>query len=297
MAHHHQILARLYPLLRITKAIGRPLGLTSSDRLRVLLYHDVAPYEESQFAAQLDWLRRTWTFVTPERFGAMMLGNEPIRGFNLLLTFDDGLASNRVVAEKVLNPLGIRALFFVVSDFTSIHDYQEARRFISKHIWPGTQADDLPEHWYNMGWHDLEALLEQGHSIGGHTRTHARLSRIHSEEGLVHEIVASANTVEERLGAPVEHFAYTFGDLGSFSENALAVASLRFRFVYSGLRGENTCGVSPFTLRRDAITAQYSTALVGAFLEGAADFYYAGRCYQLGSWVRTIDGTLPHPSS
>jgi peptidoglycan/xylan/chitin deacetylase (PgdA/CDA1 family) len=215
----------------------------------------------------------------------MISGDEPIQGQNLLLTFDDGFASNRVVAEEILNPMGIRALFFAVSDFVALEDREEARHFIAKNIQPGSSADKLPSHLINMRWTDLEALLEQGHCVGGHTRTHTRLSQINTESDLEREIISSADTLEKRLGVPIEHFAYTFGDIASFSEKALAIAKSRFRFIYSGLRGDNTFGVSPLALRRDAVNAHDSTALLGAFLEGLADLHYVQSRAELDSWL------------
>lgn len=285
MSPHHHLLAGTYYPLAFAKAIGRPLGLASPDSLRVLLYHDVGPQEGAHFAAQLRWLARNWTFVTAERFAAMVSGVEPIRGRNLLLTFDDGFASNRMIAEQVLNPMGIRALFFVVSDFVALENREEARQFLARHIRPGCHVDEFPAHLWNMGWADLEALLEQGHCVGGHTRTHARLSQMSTERDLEREIIASADTLAHRLGVSIEHFAYTFGDLASFSDKALAVARRRFRFIYSGLRGDNARGVSPFALWRDAATAQDSMSLLGAYVEGAADFRYARARAQLARWV------------
>lgn len=282
---HHRVLAGSYHPVKLSRSIGRQLGLTSASRLRVLLYHDVAPQDQAHFGAQLRWLARSWRFVSAEQFEAMASGTEPIRGHNLLLTFDDGFASNRLVAEQVLSPLGIRALFFVVSDFVAVADRDEARHFIARQIYPGLRADELPAHWCNMGWTDLEALLEQGHSIGGHTCTHARLSQIDSEPDLEREIVASADTLAHRLGVPVEHFAYPFGDLASFSEKALAVARRRFRFIYSVLRGDNAAGVSAFALRRDAAAARDPLSLVGAFVEGAADCPYRRSRAQLSEWA------------
>jgi hypothetical protein len=43
--------------------------------------------------------------------------------------------------------------------------------------------------------------------------------------------------------------------------------------------------VSPFAVRRDAVTARDSTALLGAFLEGVADFRYARSHARLAAWV------------
>jgi peptidoglycan/xylan/chitin deacetylase (PgdA/CDA1 family) len=283
-ALHHRVLAAAYPVVKAAKAIGRPFGLARRHPLRVLIYHDVAPEDEARFAAQLRWLARSWRFVSVEQFAALVSGEEPVQGRNLLLTFDDGFASQRRVAEQVLNPMGIQALFFAVSDFVCITDRSEARDFISRNIYPHLRTVDLPVHWYNMGWSDLEALLEQGHSVGGHTLTHAKLSTIAAEADLAREIVDSANTLARRLGTPVEHFAYTFGDIGSFSARALAVARRRFRFIYSGLRGDNA-GAPSWTLRRDAASAKDPLWLLGAYVEGAADFHYARSRDQLASWA------------
>ncbi len=292
MSIHHDILTATYYPLKWAKAVVRSVGLSTSNRLRVLLYHDIPPGEQSRFAEQLRWLAQTWTFVTPEHFSSMVSGEVPIRGFNLLLSFDDGFASNRLVAEQVLNPIGIRALFFVVSDFVSFEDREEARRFIAKNIYPGSCAEELPAHWTNMKWGDLEALLEQGHCIGSHTRTHARLSQIDDRAELEMEIVSSADELEKRLNEPINHFSYTFGDLGSFSQDALDVARRRFRFVHSGLRGDNSKSLHPLGLRRDSSAFQdahlnykiFSNSLLGAFLEGGADFKYARDCALLDSW-------------
>jgi peptidoglycan/xylan/chitin deacetylase (PgdA/CDA1 family) len=175
---HHQVLAASYYPLKLAKAVGRALRLCFPNRLRVLLYHDIAPHEQANFATQLRWLAKTWNFISPERFESMASGAETIQGSNLLLTFDDGFASNRMMAEKVLNPMGIKAVFFVVSDYVDMKDPVEPLAFITKHIYPERAAQSIPEHWRNMTWDDLSYLLDTGHTIGAHTRTHARLSEL-----------------------------------------------------------------------------------------------------------------------
>jgi peptidoglycan/xylan/chitin deacetylase (PgdA/CDA1 family) len=284
MRWSRSVIPAAYYAVKAAKTVGRRLRLASPDSLRVLLYHDIAPAEEAHFASQLRWLAQSWNFLTPERFAAVVGAQEPLRGRNLLLSFDDGFASNRRVAERILQPLGIRALFFVVSDFVALQNREDARQFIARHIQPGVVAATLPDHLYNMGWSDLEALLEQGHCIAAHTRTHARLSLLSGEAELEREIITSADTIAQRLGIPVDHFAYTFGDLASFSPQALAVARRRFRFIYSGLRGDNAPGVSPLALRRDAAGPADSFATLGAYLEGAIDLRYARSRAQLAEW-------------
>ena len=285
MALHHRLIAGAYRVHGIGRAAGRSLGLVPGNSLRVLTYHDVAPADEAQFAAQLRWLAQTWRFVSAPQFATMMSGDEPIRGRNLLLTFDDGFASQRGVAERVLAPMGIHALFFVVSDFVSLQERAAARQFIAQHIHPGLALEQIPEHRFNMGWSDLAALLEQGHEIGAHTRTHVRLSTIAAEAELEREIIGSADTLAHRLSVPIDHFAYTFGDLASFSPRALSIARRRFRWIYSGLRGDNARGASPFAVRREAVNADDPLNLVGAYVEGLADFGYARSRARYARWI------------
>jgi peptidoglycan/xylan/chitin deacetylase (PgdA/CDA1 family) len=294
MAFHHQILAGAFYPIRSINAVGQALGLMSPNQLRVLLYHDIAPSDQPKFKAQLQWLMKTWSFVSLQKFEAMVTGYEPICGRNLLLTFDDGFSSNRVVAEEVLNPLGIKALFFVVSELVDAKDKTEARKLIAANVCPGNNPHALPVHWSNMNWGDLEALLEQGHGVGGHTGTHKRLADVSSMVELEREIVASAQKLEQRLGLTIDHFAYTFGDLASFSEDALILAKRQFRFVYSGLRGDNARGASPFSLFRDSAASQdsalnykvFGNRLLGSILEGAADGRYARDRSTLDMWNR-----------
>ena len=285
MSLKHHLLAAAYPSLRLSNALLHQIGTKPPGRLRVLLYHDIAPHEEERFAAHLRWLARSWRFVDPQKFAAMVSGEEPVKEGNLLLTFDDGFASNRLVAEKVLNPMGIRALFFIVSSFVEISGKDDQRAFIARSIYPDMDPAAIPEHWGNMDWNDLNYLLETGHTIGAHTATHARLSQIAQADELEAEIVGSADVLEQKLGVEVEHFAYTFGNLASFSPLALAVARNRFRFIYTGLRGDNAHGVLPWALRRDAMKPTDSLALAGALLEGGADFHYARDLTTLESWA------------
>lgn len=249
------------------------------------MYHDIAPQEHEDFERQLVWLSRHWKFISPEKFAAVISGKEEIQNSSLLLTFDDGFASNLAVAQKILNPMGIKALFFVVSDLVAIEDREEARQFIVRHVHPGLSMEKLPPYLNNMKWSDLEFLLDQGHTIGAHTRSHARLSEISSSEGLKDEIVSSADILGNHLGVHIEHFAYTFGDLDSFSYQALQTAQKRFLYVYSGLRGNNVNGTSSFAIRRDVLTPTDPHALVGTFLEGGADFLYRSSLNHLEAWV------------
>ena len=284
MTVFHHILAIGHKPLRCGNAIGRRVGVKPSGSLRVLIYHDIPLGEQEKLAVQLRWLAREWRFVSADQYAAMVEGDEPIQGRNLLLTFDDGFISNRWVADAVLSPLGIRALFFVATDFIDFEDSDASRGFVTQRLWPGVGLANVPAHWRNMNWNDLRALLEDGHTIGAHTRSHARLSELKTEAELVAEIVASGDRLESELGVRIQHFAFPFGNLASFSPTALSVARRRFSFIHSGLRGDNVKALSPWLVRRDAISPRDTLNLVGALLEGGADFLYARDVAKLDVW-------------
>jgi peptidoglycan/xylan/chitin deacetylase (PgdA/CDA1 family) len=292
MSFHHRLLASAYRPLKFARDAHSLVRPRSGDRLRVLLYHDIAGASQARFAAQLRWVGHRWRFVAPDEFADMASGRVPIVGRNVLLTFDDGFATDRVVAEQVLEPLGIRALFFVVPNFVDCVEPEEARRFVAQRIRPGSDASNLPSHLGNMAWSDLVALLDNGHGIGAHTRSHAKLSALAGEQ-LVDEIVGGADLLASRLGVPIDHFAFPFGNLTSFSPAALRIARERFLMIYSGLRGDNAGRVSTTVLRRDAVPPTASPALVGSLLEGGADFHYGRQRHQLDAWERQ---TVASPS-
>ena len=249
----------------------------------MLIYHDIAPCDEDKFARQIDWLSKHWAFITPSVFDEVMSGKKQLEQNSLLLTFDDGFFSTRIVVEKILNPRDIQALFFIVSDFYDISDIRSARELIAANMYPDQDIDTLPLHLKNMGKNDLEYLIDHGHMIGAHTATHARLSAIPKTD-LQQEIVKSADKLEQDLGITVNHFAFTFGDLASFSSSALSVARDRFKFVFTGMRGNNNQNTPHWAIRRDSMQSTDSLMLSGAFLQGAADPIYKKSLTQYHNW-------------
>jgi len=294
MPFRYQLLTILSPFFSIVRKIGLMIGVVSKNRLRVLAYHDIPESEEIAFMSHMTWLKENWNIVTPAEFEMMILGTKPIIGDNVLITFDDGFISNKLIAEKILNPLEIKAIFFVISDFVEIKNKRKSYKFASNQIVPGSNINDIPKNWENMQWGDLAALIEQGHTIGCHTKTHARLSDCPSKDELEMEIIRSAEKISNKLEVDINHFAFTFGDINSFSRDALKVAKSKFDFIYSGIRGVNLGKVSPFAIRRDAVAYQlkdnncrlFNKKLLSVFLNGFLDFLYRPARETIDRWCK-----------
>jgi len=272
------------------RAIHLARSLISQDkntRLRVLLFHDIPKDSHGLFQQKLEFLSKRWNFIRVQDFGDYLEGKTMLRGDNLLLSFDDGFRSNRLVAEEILNPMGIKALFFVVSEFINLTNQEDQIKFIKTNLYPQCRDQELPENLSEMkslSYEDLSYLIDAGHTIGCHTATHSDLSKITDKKHLTHEIVDSANSLEKELGIKIEHFSFGFGNVSFFNKSALQIARSRFPYVYTGMRGDNARSMNPWAIRRDTIAIDDSFHLMGSLLEGVADFRYKKDLNTYESW-------------
>lgn len=279
---HHFFLIFLYLFWVIIEAMLSKLNLISCNRLRVLLYHDIPPHLYLNFEKQLRHISKKWNFVTPEIFNEMIVGNIPIKGNNILLTFDDGFMSNKVIVNNILEKLNIKALFFIIPNFADIKNKLVADKFIVEKIFPGIEDVTLNESITNMKWDDLRYLIKCGHTIGSHTLNHARLSDISDDFILKDEIIKSSELLKERLGIQIDHFAFPFGNFSSINKKSVNIIKNNYKFLHTGLRGNNP--INSFIILRDAIQPSDSKLLVMTFLSGVADFHYSKFVKKLIKW-------------
>lgn len=281
----------LLPLVSVPYRLSNLLALPNSRRsnhVRVLIYHDLQPDLYPQFFSQLVFLSKSWTFISPATFESYLQGGLVLPSRSLLLTFDDGFKSNIDIAKHILAPLGITAIFFVVSDFIAQQTQTSARNFIANFIQPNSRPRELPQCWENMDLSDLKELLSYGHTIGAHTKTHQNLA-LTPPSRLTEEIVNSADNLEELLSTKIRHFAHPFGTYSSISSSSLDLISQRFEFIHTGLRGINSITHPSRVICRDAASLQdqmlnyylYDDHYLRSLLEGAADLVYARKVRKL----------------
>lgn len=113
----------------------------------------------------------------------------------VLITFDDAFADFAEVAAPILQRHGFSALVFVPT-------WQLGR----PEAWQGANQPPRPL----MDWETVRALAEEGIEFGGHSRTHADLTRLDPAE-CEREIAGCADDLAEQLDRPVDGFAAPYG--------------------------------------------------------------------------------------
>ena len=253
---------------------------------RILLFHEVAKCEEERFASQIDACSRDWTFTNPAALGKSEVTSSASTQRSLVLTFDDGYVSSFDVAQTVLNPRGIKAIFFIIPEFVDLVDIDEQVQFIRTKLFPKQRLNHIPPHLRSMSWEQVVQLCRQGHMIGSHSLSHTRLSDISGIDEFAREIVDSRRVIEEKTEQKVEHFAYPFGDLRSISPTALKIAREHYKFVHSGLRGNNSPLSSIRVLRRETVSPWDPVGFETAVLAGADDSRYRTALSILDNWTQ-----------
>ena len=240
-----------------------------------LIFHDVPGYLIDPFKELLLQLNSEYSFINPEDFVSFIKGGIKLNKNHLLLTFDDGFKSNYKVAQEILNPLQIKAIFFLPTGFIDAKNPETQKLYIKKNLCiEEFIADFHVNEMKPMTLENLSELVDSGHTIGAHTKNHFRLSEIDDDALLEEEIISSGDRIEELLGVRVEHFAYPFGDIGSINKKALEIARARYKYVYSGVRGPNKCGISPGAIRREALNISDGIKYNTFVTNGGLSFYY-----------------------
>jgi len=100
-------------------------------------------------------------------------------------TFDDGHDSNRTYALPMLADAGLKAKFFLVAGW-------------------------IDSRLHFMNWAGVRALIDQGHEVGSHGWSHALLTQCSASE-LRNELVRSKETIEQRIGQPIDAISVPSG--------------------------------------------------------------------------------------
>lgn len=236
--------------------------------VRFLLFHEIKASQLETFESVIRFIEETYGFIVPDDYNRYSRMN----GIRYIVSFDDGFASELKVTREILDPLGIKALFFICPHFIGLEG-KEAADFIKGPMRRSDLLGMTPE-LQPLSWNDLNSLSTTGHVIGSHSMNHSRLSEQRTEGDLIDEIVSPADFLEKKLSRKIDWFAYPFGDITSIDPQSLQMIGRRYRYCCSGLRGINTGSTHRLCLTREEIDLDLSLDHLKQIITGGLDFYY-----------------------
>jgi peptidoglycan/xylan/chitin deacetylase (PgdA/CDA1 family) len=112
-----------------------------------------------------------------------------------------------------------------------------------------------------LGWDQLRALADDGVTLGAHTRHHAALTPLSSEE-MREEVRGAVADLQREIGSAPPIFAYPYG---AFDDRAVEVlCDEGFELALTCARGHNSLAApDPLRLRRTNITLRTSPRIFG----------------------------------
>ena len=142
------------------------------------------------------------------------------------------------------------------------------RKFIKENL----KINYIEKGMKNLNLNDLKKLKKMKFLIGAHTFSHINLKKFVDNNNINYEIVGSANKLQKILKMKIENFSFNFGRLNDISEKSLILSKKRFKYIYTGIRGENLN--SKKLIFRDNILPNYKVYDLYAYLSGYLDFIY-----------------------
>jgi len=268
--------ACLHPLVLIRNRFLSP------SRVRVLVYHRICEMQSGRWQADLDvpptlfaahmraLVEGGYTVLTAGEVIQRLRDRKHFPPKTVCITFDDGYRNNFTNAFCELQRCGLKASFFVVTDYIG-----SGRRF----AWLSTKRTCYPRHiedshiWEPLTWADLLKMNAGEMEVASHSCTHADFSQLELEE-IRHEVSDSRRALVMRLGGNVSRvFVCPFG-----AEAATAAQLVRvlhengYVGAFTGRTGAVGPKSDPFDLPRFTIYHDDSVAIFRRKVDGAYDW-------------------------
>ncbi len=246
--------------------------MPKSQGITVVTLHNILERDFQWFEEFVTYIDGTYGFINPDDFfnNYINIGKVP----KILLTFDDGFLSNKILAESILEKYNTKAIFFVTEGFIGLN-LTDSFSFSDRNFYPASKInkEDIGNH-RSMSLDDVKWLSNHGHTIGAHTATHPVLSKINKQDKLIDEIVFSADRLESNVGVKINIFAFPFGMPKVVNTKIMKLIIKRFDFVFSNVRGNIDSSPSKYFLFRQNIVPGDPMWLVKLIIEGRLDWRY-----------------------
>ena len=146
----------------------------------------------------------------------------------IVITFDDGFASQVDIGAYLLDRYRFKATFFIASSYLN----QRREYYIlgrNKYLF--------------MSYYDVKRLIKDGHEVGSHSHRHELLGGLRFNE-ICNDINKSIKMLKELTERSIDSFAYPFGRYRAFNtliKDCLIKNEIKIAFTQMGYRANKKC--------------------------------------------------------
>ncbi|MDD5669713.1 MAG: polysaccharide deacetylase family protein [Candidatus Omnitrophica bacterium] len=194
-----------------------------------------------KFKKQMDFLRNNFTIAKNSSLSLALSSLEKKKN-TVVITLDDGDATNYKYALPILEEFGLKAYFFIIAEFVGRDGY--------------------------MNWPQIKELHDKGHIIGSHGITHKILEGM-TEKDLRNEIIESRRILETALKMPIEYFSVPRGFCND------KIIQLAKEAEYKAVFTSNLSDIDGYKLGRIAVKANWDIEYFKRIVERGVPF---GEC-------------------
>lgn len=167
----------------------------------ILCYHQIRDWRGSDSKGAKDYIIPVATFrqemqmladsgyhtILPDQLYAYLTTGAPLPSKPVMLTFDDGDLDQYENALPILDKLGFKGAFFIMTVAIGRHGRQPY-----------------------MDKAQIKDLSDRGHTIGAHTWDHHNVKKYQGDDWKI-QVEEPKAKLEAIIGKPVKYFAYPFG--------------------------------------------------------------------------------------
>jgi peptidoglycan/xylan/chitin deacetylase (PgdA/CDA1 family) len=275
--------------------IFRMLGLqwwaqrtTPRPNIRVTYTHEVKSQYLENFESLIAHLKEVRAFITPGEFFDFYRGGFSPPGPSILMTFDDGRMSSYTAAKKILNPRGIKAIFFVPTAVLELKTHEQMKHFLIHNVNGGTPPPwPMDEEDYLVLTADaIRDLVADGHLVLPHTHSHVNLKDIQDESAANRELWEPKRILADLLHREIPAMSIPVGTDRQGSAYAYRKIRETYEFCFTALAGANSRATAPHYLNRDCLSPTFSWSYAAMVMGGAYDVYYRMKMHRLKKLTR-----------
>lgn len=173
--------------------INSNIDIYQKKQVPVLCYHRIENGRNDEYTVTPNTFKRHmqalvdsgYQTISPDEYYNYLVHNEELPEKPIIISFDDSRKEHATIAAPVMEELGMRGTFFIMTITYNKKNY--------------------------LSTEQIAEMAARGHTIAFHTWDHTKATDFGNDSILKQNLIEPRKKLEEIIGKPVEYFAYPYG--------------------------------------------------------------------------------------